>query len=167
MCGSSCPSTEDLQVYEWKRGYVRLACLNRYFLFICACLCARSASSTRYCWLTAVDVYINRCLDNIVAGGVQISGLHATVAPRRQQLQSSPTLEEFAFVPNVDAQCLRSNGKLAEELRVCRGTVSCSSFSASRYLSMGGKIKLLWPWCSNFRPKMRFLDAVQEKIKLS
>lgn len=75
-----------------------------------------------------MDVYINRCLDNIVAGGVQISGLHATVAPRRQQLQSPPTLEEFAFVPNVDTQCLRSNGKLSEQLRVCRGTVYFSSF---------------------------------------
>ncbi|CAF94659.1 unnamed protein product, partial [Tetraodon nigroviridis] len=72
----------------------------------------------------ATDVYINRCLDSIVAGGVQISGLHATVAPRRQQLQSPPTLEEFAFVPNVDTQCLRNNGKLAEQLRVCRGLIS-------------------------------------------
>lgn len=71
-----------------------------------------------------MDVYINRCLDNIVAGGVQISGLHATVAPRRQQLQSSPTLEEFVFVPYVDTQCLVGNRKLSDQLRVCRGTVS-------------------------------------------
>lgn len=73
--------------------------------------------------LAAVDVHVNRCLDNMVAGGVQISGLHATVAPRRQQLQSPPTLEEFVFVPHVDTQCLRSNGKLAEQLRLCRGTL--------------------------------------------
>uniref|UniRef100_A0A674MU67 Fatty acid synthase n=1 Tax=Takifugu rubripes TaxID=31033 RepID=A0A674MU67_TAKRU len=72
----------------------------------------------------AMDVYINRCLDNIVAGGVQISGLHATVAPRRQQLQSPPTLEEFAFVPYVETQCLRGNGKLSDQLRVCRGLIS-------------------------------------------
>lgn len=82
-----------------------------------------SASSAGFCPLplAAVAVSVNRCLDNMVAGGVQISGLHATVAPRRQQLQSPPTLEEFVFVPHVDMQYLRSNGKLAEQLRLCRG----------------------------------------------
>ncbi|XP_047465414.1 LOW QUALITY PROTEIN: fatty acid synthase [Mugil cephalus] len=69
----------------------------------------------------AVDVHVNRSLDNIVAGGVQISGLHATVAPRRQQQQSPPTLEEFVFAPYVDTECLTANGKLAEQLRLCRG----------------------------------------------
>lgn len=67
-------------------------------------------------------VHVNRYLDNIVAGGVQISGLHATVAPRRQQQQSPPTLEEFVFVPYVDTECLTANGKLAEQLRLCKGT---------------------------------------------
>lgn len=69
----------------------------------------------------AVDVHVNRCLDNIVAGGVQISGLHATVAPRRQQQQNPPTLEEFVFVPYVEMECLTANGKLAEQLRLCKG----------------------------------------------
>lgn len=73
---------------------------------------------------TAMDVYINRCLDNIVAGGVQISGLHATVAPRRQQLQSSPTLEEFVFTPYVDRECLRDSRKHADQLRLCKGTIN-------------------------------------------
>uniref|UniRef100_A0A7N9B0T0 Fatty acid synthase n=1 Tax=Mastacembelus armatus TaxID=205130 RepID=A0A7N9B0T0_9TELE len=59
----------------------------------------------------AVDVHVNRCLDNIVAGGVQICGLHATVAPRRQQ-QSPPTLEEYVFVPYVETECLTANGTL-------------------------------------------------------
>ncbi|TNN50607.1 Fatty acid synthase [Liparis tanakae] len=66
----------------------------------------------------AMAVHVNRCLDNIVAGGVQISGLHATVAPRRQQQQSPPTLEEFVFVPYVDTECLTADGKLAEQLRL-------------------------------------------------
>lgn len=70
----------------------------------------------------AVDVHVNRCLDNIVAGGVQICGLHATVAPRRQQQQSPPVLEEFVFVPYVETKCLTANGKLAEKLRLCKGT---------------------------------------------
>uniref|UniRef100_A0A665X8P4 Fatty acid synthase n=1 Tax=Echeneis naucrates TaxID=173247 RepID=A0A665X8P4_ECHNA len=72
----------------------------------------------------AVDVQVNRCLDNIVAGGVQICGLHATVAPRRQQQQSPPTLEEFVFVPYLEtSECLTANGKLVEQLRVCKGLI--------------------------------------------
>uniref|UniRef100_G3NC33 Fatty acid synthase n=1 Tax=Gasterosteus aculeatus TaxID=69293 RepID=G3NC33_GASAC len=69
----------------------------------------------------AVDVHVNRCLDSIAAGGVQMCGLHATVAPRRQQQQSPPTLEEFVFVPHVDADCLRDDVTLAEQLRLCKG----------------------------------------------
>nr|XP_006635198.2 PREDICTED: fatty acid synthase isoform X1 [Lepisosteus oculatus] len=71
----------------------------------------------------AVDVTVNRCLDNIVAGGVQICGLHATVAPRRQQQHSPPILEEFGFVPYVETECLRDSQKLGEELQRCRGLI--------------------------------------------
>lgn len=68
-----------------------------------------------------MDVHANCCLDNIVAGGVQICGLHATVAPRRQQQQSPPNLEEFLFVSYMETECLSTNGKLEEELRLCKG----------------------------------------------
>ncbi|KAF4106419.1 fatty acid synthase [Onychostoma macrolepis] len=71
----------------------------------------------------AVDVHVNRCLDNITAGGVRICGLHATVAPRRQQQQTPPTLEEFAFVPYMDLDCLRTNEKLGDQLRHCKGLI--------------------------------------------
>uniref|UniRef100_A0A672MZN3 Fatty acid synthase n=2 Tax=Sinocyclocheilus grahami TaxID=75366 RepID=A0A672MZN3_SINGR len=71
----------------------------------------------------AVDVHVNRYLDNITAGGVEICGLHATVAPRRQQQQTPPTLEEFAFVPCVDSDCLRTSEKLGDQLRHCKGLV--------------------------------------------
>ncbi|CAL8303726.1 unnamed protein product [Lota lota] len=71
----------------------------------------------------AVDVKVNRCLDNIVAGGVQICGLHATVAPRRQLQQSPPTLEEFVFVPYAETACLAADEKLVQELRVCKGLI--------------------------------------------
>lgn len=71
--------------------------------------------------LPAVDVCVSRCLDHIVAGGAQICGLHATVAPRRQQQQSPPTLEAFVFVPYVETRCLMANGRLAQELRLCKG----------------------------------------------
>ena len=69
----------------------------------------------------AVDVKVDRCLGNIVAGGVQICGLHATVAPRRQLQQSPPTLEEFVFVPYAETACLASDERLVQELRVCKG----------------------------------------------
>ncbi|KAM3592126.1 uncharacterized protein V6R79_013180 [Siganus canaliculatus] len=71
----------------------------------------------------AVDVSVNHCLDSIVAGGVQICGLHATVAPRRQQQQSPPTLEEFVFVPYVETECLRTSRKLTEQLRLCKDLI--------------------------------------------
>lgn len=73
---------------------------------------------------------MNRCLDNITAGGVQICGLHATVAPRRQQQQTPPILEEFAFVPLVDTECLVSSEKLAEQLRRSKGKFPSSCFSS-------------------------------------
>lgn len=75
----------------------------------------------------AIDVHVNRCLDNIVAGGVQICGLHATVAPRRLQQQSPPVLEEFVFVPHVETKCLTANGKLAEKWKLCKGTSKMAS----------------------------------------
>lgn len=75
---------------------------------------------------SAVDVYVNHCLDNITAGGVQICGLHATVAPRRQQQQSPPTLEEFVFVPYFQKGCLETNEKLQNQMNVCRGKQSQS-----------------------------------------
>ncbi|KAM9716550.1 fatty acid synthase [Menidia menidia] len=71
----------------------------------------------------AVPVSVNRCFDNIVAGGVQICGLHATVAPRRQQQQTSPTLEKFVFVPFMDTECLSTNRKLSEQLRLCKDLI--------------------------------------------
>uniref|UniRef100_A0A3P8WFV6 Fatty acid synthase n=1 Tax=Cynoglossus semilaevis TaxID=244447 RepID=A0A3P8WFV6_CYNSE len=71
----------------------------------------------------ALDVHVDRCLDTIVSGGVQISGLHATVARRRDNQQNKPTLEEFVFVPYVETECLTNNGKLAEQLRLCRGLI--------------------------------------------
>ena len=38
---------------------------------------------------------MNRCLDTTVAGGVYISRIHTSVAPRHQQEQPVPILEKF------------------------------------------------------------------------
>ncbi|XP_034049139.1 fatty acid synthase [Thalassophryne amazonica] len=71
----------------------------------------------------AVVVHVNRCLDSVVAGGVQICGLHATVAPRRQP-QSRAILEEFVFVPYVETDCLKASSNLTEQLNISKGLIS-------------------------------------------
>ncbi|XP_072311635.1 fatty acid synthase [Eucyclogobius newberryi] len=71
----------------------------------------------------AVGISVDHCVDVIVAGGVQISGLHATVAPRRQQQQSAPTLEDFCFVPYMKTECLKENAHLSEQMNLCKGLI--------------------------------------------
>ncbi|XP_076014659.1 fatty acid synthase [Genypterus blacodes] len=71
----------------------------------------------------AVDVHTNHCLNIAIAGGVQLSGHHTTVAPSRQQQQILPTLEEFVFVPYAKMDCLEGNTKLADQLSLCTGLI--------------------------------------------
>ncbi|XP_076855678.1 fatty acid synthase [Brachyhypopomus gauderio] len=87
----------------------------------------------------AVHVHVSRCLDHIRAGGVQICGLHATVAPRRQQQQSPPTLEEFVFVPWMETECLASDVKLHEHLRCCKNLIDLLQ---KKLASQGVKISI-------------------------
>ncbi|XP_063312266.1 fatty acid synthase [Pelobates fuscus] len=67
----------------------------------------------------AVQVTINRCLERIVSGGVLISGLHATTAPRRQQQQTPPTLEKYTFTPYIEDGCLQGDIHLCSLLAQC------------------------------------------------
>nr|DBA27527.1 TPA: hypothetical protein GDO54_008007 [Pyxicephalus adspersus] len=67
----------------------------------------------------AVPVAVNSCLERIVSGGVQISGLHATTAPRRQQQQTPPTLESFVFTPYFEEDCLQGDKDLHVLLENC------------------------------------------------
>ncbi|XP_067860263.1 fatty acid synthase [Heptranchias perlo] len=71
----------------------------------------------------AVDIVVNRCLDNVVAGGVQLSGTHATVTPRRQQQHTLPILQEFHFSPYFENECLSGSEKLRSCLAQCKGFV--------------------------------------------
>lgn len=71
----------------------------------------------------AADVVVSRCLDDVVAGGVRISGLHATIAPRRQQQQGLPLLHEFHFSPYTESDCLGGSEKLRSCLAHCKGFV--------------------------------------------
>ncbi|XP_016070948.1 PREDICTED: fatty acid synthase [Miniopterus natalensis] len=67
-----------------------------------------------------VDVVVNSYLSSMVAGGVLISRLHTSVAPRRQH-EFTPILEKFCFTPNVESRCLAGNMALQEELQLCSG----------------------------------------------
>jgi len=49
--------------------------------------------------LVVIPVRNNREMGTCKAGGVELLDLHATVAPRRQGVQPSPTLESFHFIP--------------------------------------------------------------------
>uniref|UniRef100_A0A8C3MRM7 Fatty acid synthase n=1 Tax=Geospiza parvula TaxID=87175 RepID=A0A8C3MRM7_GEOPR len=69
------------------------------------------------------EVVVDRCLDSLKAGGVQINGLHASVAPRRQQEQIPPTLEKFCFVPYTESSCLSSSAHLHAYLEQCKGLI--------------------------------------------
>ncbi|NWT56328.1 FAS synthase, partial [Erythrocercus mccallii] len=73
--------------------------------------------------IEAFEVVVDHCLDSLKAGGVQINGLHASVAPRRQQEQIPPTLEKFCFVPYTESSCLSSSAHLHAYLEHCKGLI--------------------------------------------
>jgi len=64
-----------------------------------------------------VNVIVDRELDTCSSGGVQILGLHATVAPKRQNRQAAPTLEEFHFVPYLEEE-IYNGASLKSETKV-------------------------------------------------
>ncbi|KAM9281576.1 fatty acid synthase [Morus bassanus] len=71
----------------------------------------------------AFDVVVDCCLNSLQAGAVQINGLHASVAPRRQQERIPPTLEEFCFVPYTESDCLSSSAHLRAYLGCCKDLI--------------------------------------------
>ncbi|XP_071429466.1 fatty acid synthase [Pithys albifrons albifrons] len=73
--------------------------------------------------IEAVEVAVDHCLDSLKAGGVHINGLHASVAPRRQQERTAPTLEKFCFVPYTEDNCLSSSAHLHAYLENCKGLI--------------------------------------------
>ncbi|KAM9537489.1 fatty acid synthase [Guaruba guarouba] len=71
----------------------------------------------------ALDVVVDPCLGSLKAGGVQINGLHASVAPRRQQERTPPTLEKFCFVPYTESDCLSCSVHLRAYLEHCKDLI--------------------------------------------
>ncbi|XP_054286913.1 fatty acid synthase-like [Macrosteles quadrilineatus] len=47
----------------------------------------------------SLPVYMYRDIDIIKSGGVELRGMKASLAPRRQQTQAPPKLEQYTFVP--------------------------------------------------------------------
>ena len=52
-------------------------------------------------------------VDTCYAGGVEITGLHATTAPRRHHVQQ-PTLEKHLFVPYIQTNTSHANSNLSQ-----------------------------------------------------
>ncbi|NWU98405.1 FAS synthase, partial [Upupa epops] len=73
--------------------------------------------------IEAFDVVVDHCLNSVKAGGAQIDGLHASVAPRRQQERTPPTLEKFCFVPYTESNCLSSSVHLHAYLERCKDLI--------------------------------------------
>ncbi|XP_010131413.1 PREDICTED: fatty acid synthase, partial [Buceros rhinoceros silvestris] len=73
--------------------------------------------------IEAFGVVMDHCLNSVKAGGVQINGLHASVAPRRQQERAPPTLEKFCFVPYTESNCLSSSVHLHAYLEHCKDLI--------------------------------------------
>ena len=73
------------------------------------------------CVSIVADVTTSLCLGSTVSGGVHMSRIHTTAAPRRQQEQLVPTLEKFIFTPHVEAGCLSESPALQREVQLCKG----------------------------------------------
>ncbi|XP_013778686.1 fatty acid synthase-like [Limulus polyphemus] len=81
--------------------------------------------------LTVVrDKYVNIC----ISGGVEMKGIKASLAPRRQTQQNVPLLEKYTFIPYFDTGVNNSNVDLEEYSQVC-------SAVARRILEASGKNK--------------------------
>ena len=51
------------------------------------------------CCFVEIKAYVDSILDMTVAGGIEIHGLHTTVAPRKQKARSDTVLETYQHIP--------------------------------------------------------------------
>lgn len=56
---------------------------------------------------SAVPVYVYRDMDVIKSGGIELCGLKTSLAPRRQQSQAAPKLENYTFVPYMENKVIK------------------------------------------------------------
>lgn len=62
----------------------------------------------------AIPVYMYRNIGVIKSAGIELRGMKASLAPRRQQAQAAPKLEKYQFVPYENSQIL------SEDLDKCK-----------------------------------------------
>ncbi|CAG7823270.1 unnamed protein product [Allacma fusca] len=67
----------------------------------------------------AIDVYNYRNLNVVKCNGIELRGLKASLAPRRQGAQSSPKLEEYSFTPYFDDSKVPSKVPMEKVVRFC------------------------------------------------
>lgn len=59
-----------------------------------------------------------RDIDVIAAGGVELRGMKASLAPRRQQTQAAPKLEKYTFVPYINTKPSTPENALTSSLQI-------------------------------------------------
>lgn len=84
---------------------------------------------------SGVDIFFDKQLNECRAGGAEMQGLKANLAPRRH-VQQTPFLEEYHYVPYVDSESdiLDREAQVQEYVQVCSGL-------ARRILEASGKNK--------------------------
>jgi fatty acid synthase len=105
--------------------------------------------------IVGFNVKVDPVLGVCSAGGVQIAGLHATVAPRRQAQNSQPLLERYSFVPYIE-RSLATHG----EPSLLQYLNACTSFVCSKVN------QLLENGLTEQLPKVDFLRSQLQQLKM-
>lgn len=58
-----------------------------------------------------------RDINVIAAGGIELRGLKANLAPRKQQAQAPPKLEKYIFVPYINTKAMSTTNALTASLQ--------------------------------------------------
>lgn len=61
---------------------------------------------------------MHRDINVISAGGIELRGLKANLAPRKQQTQSPPKLEKYVFVPYENVKVVSHYNALTVSLQI-------------------------------------------------
>lgn len=64
---------------------------------------------------SGVSVNMYRQIGVIKSGGIELRGMKASLAPRRQQVQAAPKLEKYQFVPYENSQALSEDADKSKQ----------------------------------------------------
>lgn len=88
----------------------------------------------------AIPVNMYRSIDVIKSGGIEICGMKASLAPRRQQSQAAPKLEKYTFVPFVSDKVIDFKGIC---IRVIRGLLQSTEYNNSKIKMFSSLIRTI------------------------